>query len=431
MPNYKDPRHRSGRPYVRDILPPSEITMPVTRQPDIQEPRVSRMRQETNPLRTLEPHRLKFIIFAVLFFATSVFTLGAFSHVVVVISPKEELVDMESVIKIGKDLGDLAGEAVLFKETAEAEGKASGTREVQERASGRIVIFNAHSSEPQVLVRRTRFRAPDGKVYRIQKGITVPGAAIVDGKIEPRSIEVEVFADEPGEDYNIGLSDFIIPGFQGSAKYEKFYARSKTPMTGGFIGKEPVILEKDIKALLQALEDQLRKTLGARLADEVPDGFFVPANEARYTFLPKEVDLQTGTQSETFRMQLVGELRTFFVRRSDVEKKLLEEYREDKDFDHLRIHNFDDLEFLVRDVDFENLSLTLKVTGRAQVVWGTDEGVLREQLAAASSNTSRLKVFESYPQIRNASMVFKPFWWQVFPQNKDKIVIKEALSGAP
>ena len=431
MPNYKDPHHRSGRPYVRDILPPSAITTSVAKQPDIQEPRASRMRQKINPLRLLEPRCLKFIIFAVLFFATSVFTLDAFSRVVVTISPKEELMDVESVIKIGKDSGHLAGEAVLFKETAEEDGKASGTREVQERASGRIVIFNAHSSEPQVLVRRTRFRAPDGKVYRIGNGITVPGAAIVDGKIEARSIEVEVFADEPGEDYNIGLSDFVIPGFQGSAKYEKFYARSKTPMTGGFIGKEPVILEKDIKALRQILEDQLRQTLGARLADEIPDEFFVPANEARYTFSQKEVDLQAGAQSETFRIQLVGELRTFFVRRSDVEKKLLEEYREDKDFDHLRIHNFDDLEFLVRDVDFENLSLTLEVSGQAQVVWGMDEEVLREQLAAASGKTSRLKVFEAYPQIRNANMVFKPFWWQVFPRDKDKIVINEALSGAP
>ena len=64
----------------------------------------------------------------------------------------------------------------------------------------------------------------------------MPGESLVSGKTVPGSTETAVSADEAGKEYNIGKTDFTIPGFKGDARYSKFYARSKTDMEGGFIG---------------------------------------------------------------------------------------------------------------------------------------------------------------------------------------------------
>ncbi|MGC8776088.1 MAG: hypothetical protein ACP5QN_02140, partial [Minisyncoccia bacterium] len=82
--------------------------------------------------------------------------------------------------------------------------KATGQKNVSEKAQGEITIYNAYSSEPQVLVATTRFEAPNGLIYRLKDRIIVPGAQIKDGKIIPSSITALVEADQPGEKYNTG-----------------------------------------------------------------------------------------------------------------------------------------------------------------------------------------------------------------------------------
>jgi len=76
---------------------------------------------------------------------------------------------------------------------------ATGEEEVELKSSGKIVVYNNFSSEPQRLIVRTRFENPEGLVYRIPESIVVPGRINKNGATIPGSIEVEVFADEVGE----------------------------------------------------------------------------------------------------------------------------------------------------------------------------------------------------------------------------------------
>lgn len=112
----------------------------------------------------------------------------------------------------------------------DASGDASGNGE---KAHGKIVISNTYDGEPQPLVATTRFESSDGKIFRLVRGVTVPGVSEVSGKNEPGVVEAEVVADEAGESYNIDSSTFTIPGFKGSPKYDKFLAKSTGKMTGG------------------------------------------------------------------------------------------------------------------------------------------------------------------------------------------------------
>lgn len=391
-------------------------------------------RESSNRSKKFNPYqmidgRLKIIIFAVLFFAVSLFILDSFARVVVMISPEEKFVDVNAVLQVrNESKADLTGEVVLFEEFTEAKGRASGFEELNERARGQIMIYNAYSSLPQILVRRTRFETSDGKIYRITKGITVPGAHVVDGKIEPSSIEVEVVADESGEEYNIDLSDFTIPGFKGSIKYKKFYARAISPMTGGFVGKASVVEESDVMVLRQTLESSLRERLDSRMSDELPEGFFAPDGAISYKFSVDTLDPEIGSRAEEFHIRLRATLQLFLIRQSDVENELLKQHDGGEDTGGLRIHNFNELTFEAYDVDFESSSMALGIQGQAQLVWNIEEKEIKERLALAYGNAERLKLFQTYPQIRKAALIFKPSWWRIFPRNAAKVIIQENLS---
>ena len=101
------------------------------------------------------------------------------------------------------------------------------------KAFGTITVFNGYSSEPQLLIASTRFLSSNERIFRTTKNIDIPGAQLNDDEIIPSSISVEIVADYLGAEYNIGPSDFTIPGFKGSPKYQGFYGKSSTAMSGG------------------------------------------------------------------------------------------------------------------------------------------------------------------------------------------------------
>jgi len=102
-----------------------------------------------------------------------------------------------------------------------------------QKASGTVIIVNEYSDQPQSLVSSTRLVTTDGKLFRIVKSVVVPGMKNENGKTVPGQISVEVKADTFGAQYNIQPTRFSIPGFQGTPKYEKFYAESKSAFSGG------------------------------------------------------------------------------------------------------------------------------------------------------------------------------------------------------
>src|SRR5262249_21252828 len=101
---------------------------------------------------------------------------------------------------------------------------ASGVKNVSDKATGAITIYNAYSSAPQGLAATTRFQTPDGLIFRLLHNALVPGAEIKDGKIIPASVQANIVAEAPGPKYNVGpVPHLSIPGFSGSPKYNGFY----------------------------------------------------------------------------------------------------------------------------------------------------------------------------------------------------------------
>ena len=151
---------------------------------------------------------------------------------------------------------------------------ASAEENVSIKSQGTLTIYNAYSSAPQTLVATTRFVTPDGKVFRLAKEVIVPGAQVTNGQIVPSSINVQVIADQPGPDYNIGpVSKLTVPGFANTPKEQGFYGALASSTTGGFIGQKAVPTTADVTAAKAKMTSVLESDLEGSLSGSYPNNF--------------------------------------------------------------------------------------------------------------------------------------------------------------
>ena len=132
---------------------------------------------------------------------------------------------------------------ISFAKTGSMTLSATATEDVLTRATGAIVIFNNYSTAPQKLVVNTRFANSNGLIYRIAQSVVVPGKTTKNGKTTPGSVRRQSLPTKLEHKYNIPFPISLFLDLGSEPQYDGFFARSDTPMTGGFSGTRPVYWE--------------------------------------------------------------------------------------------------------------------------------------------------------------------------------------------
>ena len=411
--NNKEHDPSSGRAILRDIIPKARKQ----KGPPPQAP-------AKIPVSKKSPS-LYWSAGAVLVFTLAVFLLDNFSYALVTITPRQEFVEINSGLRASSGgLSDLPLEVITFEEIISKTGAAATLKKIEERSRGRVVIFNAFSSAPQKLVAGTRLEAPGGRIYRLTSEVTVPGAKVEDGKIVPQGTEVEMAADRAGEEYNLGLSDFTIPGFKGTPKFEKFYGRSQTELTGGFVGTAPVVSDADVKNLTAAAQNEFASALESKIKTDLPEGVFMPEGAWELKTAVESVAPPVGARGEQVTVKVKGTLKALAVRERDFFGFLGRSYLSVRSPEEISIVNFSELSVRAAGKDFEAKTLNLSVKGRAHFVWEFDEENLKNDLIAAGD---RQTAFTNYGAIERAQIEFKPFFWRIFPKDPSRIRVEKIL----
>ena len=202
---------------LHDIISPSGTprrnpTSAGIRRPQPQTRRVEKRRKNSSNLSIWISIIVLLVILALAF-------SFLFSGATVTVTPKQQDVFIDGVFSTGDDL--LKFNVMKVEETLSDTVKATEKEYVEERASGTIVVYNNYNSAQHNWIKNTRFETPEGLIFKVRKSMTIPGRETVDGKVVPGSVEITVTADEPGVEYNIGLTDFVIPVFKGKMQYEE------------------------------------------------------------------------------------------------------------------------------------------------------------------------------------------------------------------
>lgn len=344
-------------------------------------------------------------------------------HAVVTIVEKTRGVSIDGTFIAKKDaIGtELPFETIASSKEETKSVPATGEKTVETRASGTIIIYNDYSSASQRLITNTRFETPEGRIYRIDKSVTVPGKNSDTGV--PGSIEVVVYADAAGKEYNIDLTDFTIPGFKGDPRYGKFFARSKTPMTGGFIGKIKTASAEDITKAREELRTSLRDELTKNIAAQIPSGY-VLFDDAVY------VEFETLSPPDSSELREKASAYGLIFNEKKLSSGIAAVTIADYDGSEIVGDNLFSLSFTPIPADakpWQTGVVSFSLKGTTTLTWLFDSEKLRGDLVGQPKEKQRItNILEAYPSIDSAEVVVRPFWRKTLPESPEAIDIKIA-----
>ena len=321
-------------------------------------------------------------------------------------------------IDLGK--GVIPAQVIRFDKKSSREFNTTGESQANEKARGVMTVYNEYSSSPQGLVEKTRFVSADGKVFRTVKSITVPGAKISEGKVIASSIDVEVAADEAGESYNISPGKFLIPGFQGSPKYEGFYGITKDAMYGGTTGISKIVSADDVEMAKNEIWADLQKDLESDIKTQTPEGLKLLPEAKKLEISSFDPSVKAGGRADKFTMTVKGTgILIFFD-----ERDIIELARENSEIESLESKDYSDKlsEVVYSEVsaDFEKSKISFKAKVGEKLVWKINDSILK-RLIAGRNETEIRTILNDREEVLSARILFWPFWVDAVPDNPDRV----------
>jgi len=430
-----------------DIVPPKKLKERPLSAPSFKEKKIAGVEIQQRP-RSFRPFSLKgffwqlkpsgklTILIVVLLIIAGIFCQFVLVKAKIVIWPETEIVNFAQEITLDSKANQVScqekiipGKVFEVDQFTTQEFPTSGKTIKEEKATGQIRVYNAYSTYPQVLVAQTRFISDDGKLFRSTKKVTIPGGryeesnVLLQRRLVPSYLDIEVVAAEPGEDYNIGPSTFSIPGFAGTPRYTAFYGKSFSPMEGGFLGEAPELLQEDLDRAESVLIESLKKETKDSLKLKLPEEFVLLEEGISYEILESSSLAKVGAEVETFVFRVKMKTKGIGFKKTSLENFA-------KEFINLNIPETKKIQdeslktsYLSRSINLSAGKAILDLEFGAKIFADIDFTSLRRATLGKSLREAQI-LLKNQPQITKASIEVFPFWLKKIPQQEEKIEIE-------
>lgn len=348
---------------------------------------------------------------------------SVFAKATVEIKPKLTTGSLDTSFVAQKDTSEELGFQIMSISDEVTEKVSSSKKEVVENKSkGKVIIYNEFSTSSQNLLIDTRLVATDGKIYKTEKAVVVPGLKKNGKEIVPGSVEVAIYADVAGAEYDKESADMKIFGFKGSSKYDKFYARTKGAITGGFKGERYVVDQAKAEEITNKLKTSLTEKLNAGVMAQIPSGYIVFDNSFIYDIGSFDASKVYGT-SEEFDATLKGSVVAYIFEEQqlagEIAKKLISQY----DGSPVRISDKGNIQMKLDSGTTEDAqTIKFKLIGEPTVTWIIDEEAIKNSLIGVSKKEFDNKLSE-FAGVDTGKATIRPLWKKTFPKSSDKIKV--------
>lgn len=189
-----------------------------------------------------------------------------------------------------KVAGTLLETTVDVKETL----KASGKKQVGEKATGKLSFYYSNDTTGKVLAAGTVVTG-NGKKFNLISAVPVPGAGIVDGKVVPGTADGTVTAQDAGLDFN--LPDSTTYSVAGNSMVS-----AKGATSGGTTKEVTVVAATDVSEgkdkIIAARSTELRDALKASAK-----GLFIIESAVNYSFTEFTPSKEVGAEAENIEVK--------------------------------------------------------------------------------------------------------------------------------
>lgn len=379
----------------------------------------SRREEENKPFRISKFSLMSFSLFVLFVIGILLFTF-VFNRATITVTPRTYsfTADTELNMASSSAFGYVASSTETIKKTLDRSEK----KKVQSKASGQITIYNNYTEDTQKLVKNTRFEAPNGIIFRITDSVVVPGKK--DGT--PGSITAKVTADSFGENYNIKPTKFTIPGFKNSPRYDGFYAESKTAMTGGADGDRYVVSADAIALADTGMQNTLKTNLTKALLEKDIPVEYILATSSMYIEYSNNLEAYESGKADSY--EVTGVAYIYLLNRESLADKISKTSMTNTiSGQTYRVLDYSGLAINPKSSMQKEAILTIK--GEGVLIYDTDYEDIKSQLLGKDENEYS-KVFSDFPSVEKADIDISPFWVHTFPDNINKLKIKEVLPSS-
>lgn len=352
-----------------------------------------------------------------------------YSKAVVTITPKITELSVNGTFTAHKE----STSSTLIYEVVNVSGVDHETVEakagplIQSKAKGTLTLYNNYGTTPQKIIAGTRVSDDEGHIYRTSTTVTIPGKKVVSGKTVPGSVSVIITADVAGDSYNALASesdDYTIVAYKGTPKYEGFYGRLKTNLTGGFSGSKMTVAPEAEKSAIETGKEKLKADLLIQLKNAVPEGYVLYDSAYLESFTPSASSMKSSTTAD---IAINGSLNGIIFKKDILVKNIAGKEIQKFPSDTYEVKGIEDLQFTIlngKDISIKKgtpVIFTLK--GSSSIVGTFSESELKEKLRGIGLNESN-KVFAQYGAISNAYALLTPFWMRHFPNTVERIILE-------
>jgi hypothetical protein len=296
------------------------------------------------------------------------------------------------------------------------------TRGTKEKAAqGIIRLYNNFTTKDEVWRAGTRFISQDGKIFLSKDKILVPGAKIVNGKMVPSTVDVEVLSAEKGEAGNIGPSKFSVLAYKGTPRYEKYYGESLEPMKGG--GKVKVVTKEDIEEAEKSISKNIEGKISQIIKKEIPTNYVFNSDSVKFEILEKTPKNKEGDETENLNFEVKIKIQVLAPNKEKLENLIFAFLENNIGENQSFLKDKLSFNFKLEEVNWEK--------GEGKIVFEIDCATfpklnlekIKREIKGKSIKSAIESVLKENPKILKAKTSLTPFWLPVLPFQEKRIEI--------
>lgn len=363
-------------------------------------------------------------------------TSGFYSEASLKLYPKTEKQSFEQEIEVNIKQMAVDSEnkiipGIFFEQEAEKTQafKTEGRKIIEEKSQGKVKIYNSYNPARQIVLREgTRLLSSEGeKIFKIVGKTVLPPGEYKNGKVFPSIVEVPVIAQEGGEDYNIGASNFSIPGFAGSVFYYSVWGESESPMQGGVREEVVTIQKEDLEKAENVLKTEILKTVKVLLGEKIEKDFVLDENlilaeDFQFSCFGKE-----GENIEEFSCQAKIKARSLAFKFSEAKEfslnQVAEEVPSGKTFNSKSLS----LEFFPKNLVSESGKVIFRMKSTVEIFERILVQTIPVQVQGKNEKEINDFISANFPSIEKSEINFWPFWINRSPKDIERIEVEMAF----
>jgi len=360
---------------------------------------------------------LSFIVLTIMLLAAIAYF--SFVKVTIILTPKQEHISSNLIIDVfDQDKRSTVSQGEILGVVKQVEVEQSKTylatdiEVISEEVIGTVILINNYNKN-QPLVATTRLLSPDNKLFRIKNTVNVPAGS---------QLEVEVYADEPGQDMVIGATHFIIPGLWAGLQ-DQIYGESEESMKYSRRVKkyiQQVDIDQAVKDLKQSLLDKA-ETEVSESYENYDDVIYDIDNNS----ISQQVDGKVGDEVEEFSITMKTMVVVVAFMDDEIynlaQQKLISVLPDDK---QLLDFSKDDISYSLNNYNINQgtASLNINFTGKMIIKQGASI-VDREKLTGMDQQQLS-DYLTGLPEVANYEIKFYPSFIKKAPNLVDRIELR-------